>query len=77
MAKTTAHDYPEVGAWCLRGDYSCLTLVLYRIRPHNERRVSEAAKGADPIQPFEGSRPWKGIMQIQWAWRYGEGFVNR
>jgi hypothetical protein len=41
-------------------DWSCLTLALYRMRPHNERRVSEAAKGADPIQPFEGSRPWKG-----------------
>jgi hypothetical protein len=34
--------------------------LLYRMCPHNERRVSEAAKGADPIQPFEGSRPWKG-----------------
>ena len=36
------------------------TLVLYRMRPHKERRLSEAAKGADSIEPFEGSRPWKG-----------------
>ena len=34
--------------------------MLYRMRLHNEHRLSQAAKGVHPIQPFEGSRPWEG-----------------
>ena len=41
------------------------TLVLYRMRPTVSVQVGSVLR-ARPIQRFEGSRPWGGVMQIQW-----------
>jgi hypothetical protein len=44
--------------------------------PHGECVGSLGNWGARPIQPFEGSRRWGGIMQIQWCWVYERGLWN-
>jgi len=40
------------------------TLVLYRMRPHNERRVSEAARGQIRYSRLKEAARGKVIMQI-------------